>query len=535
MKDIISATILVGGQYHDFKTCSEILFNFLKDAGINVKLTTSVQELCEHLERSDVLIFYTQGGKLTEEEENEICSFVERGGGFVGIHCANDSFKNNKKYIDMIGSKFVTHPPIGKFLIEVKDKEHPISKRIQNFEIHDELYIIEHNSDIQVLFTSYYLNRLQPVVYVKSYGKGRVFYTALGHWTESLTNEYFQKLLLRGIKWTVGKLNPRIISCGIVGYGPAFSMGKYHGTYITSTPDLQLLAVCDINPERLKVAKNDFPNIETFENIDELLKIPQLDLVIVITPHSTHAPLALKSLQAGKNVVVEKPMCITVNEATEMIETAKRSRVMLSVFHNRRYDGDFLTIKDSIKYVQPIFHIELYLGYFIRPGVGWRSDKKISGGLFYDWGSHLVDWVLQLIPEKIDHISGYTHKRLWHNIDIEDEVEVIIKFKSGAIADIQLSTISAINKPRWRILGENGGIVSETENLKIIIPKDNMEMKVNYKQSEWGKYYSNIADHLIYGEKLDITAESARRVIDVIETAEKSWLSGKPLTPQCQI
>ena len=107
---------------------------------------------------------------------------------------------------------------------------------------------------------------------------------------------------------------------------------------------------------------------------------------------------------------------------------------MLSVFHNRRYDGDFLAIKEVIDkgLIGDVFRIEVYGGRYGHPGTWWRSDKNISGGAFYDWGAHLVDWVLNLIPEKVDSIMGFTQKIQWWDVTNEDEVESIIKFKNGA-------------------------------------------------------------------------------------------------------
>jgi len=218
-----------------------------------------------------------------------------------------------------------------------------------------------------------------------------------------------------------------------------------------------------------------------------------------------------------------------------MIEAAQDKNVMLSVFHNRRYDGDFLAIKEAIEkgLIGKVFHIELYGGGYGHPGTWWRSDKKISGGAFYDWGAHFVDWVLNFVPEEIDSVIGFTQKLNWWDVTNEDEVESIIKFKNGTIADIQLSTICSIPKPRWRILGTKGGILDEGKgSFKVITKGDKPgELELKYKKSSWENYYINIAHHLLAGDALEVTPESARRVISVIEAISKSALSGRVEKP----
>jgi len=323
------------------------------------------------------------------------------------------------------------------------------------------------------------------------------------------------------------------VRCAVVGYGPAFNMGKAHCEWISKTKGLNLVAVCDINPERTEAAKKDFPWIKTYNDLGEMLKDQEIDLVTVVTPHNTHARLALQSLKAGKHVIVEKPMCITTGEATAMIEEAKKRDLMLSVFHNRRYDGDFLAMKEIIdkELIGKIFHIEVFGGGYGHPGHWWRSDKKISGGAFYDWGAHLIDWVLNLIPERIVGVAGFFHKLVWNDVTNEDHVEAIIRFESGAVANVQLSSIARIGKPRWRILGTKGGILDEAGQkfFKVITQIEGIpaEMHIGYKGTDWSVYYSNIADHLLRGAELKVKPEEARRVIAVIETAEKSAKSGR--------
>ncbi|MCS7191444.1 MAG: Gfo/Idh/MocA family oxidoreductase [Armatimonadetes bacterium] len=316
------------------------------------------------------------------------------------------------------------------------------------------------------------------------------------------------------------------IRCAVIGYG----MGKFHSEQIEQTNAMKLVAICDVNSKRLEEAKRDFPQINTYQSVEDLLAHEDFELAVIVTPHNTHAPLTLKCLKAGKHVIVEKPMCITVKEAKAMIETAKQKGLMLTVYHNRHWDGDFLALREILQsgLIGEIFHVEMFGGGYHKPSWAWRSDKKASGGLFYDWGAHYLWWLLQIIPHEIQSVTGSFHKIKWQDVSIEDHVQAFIRFANGAIADVQFSTISAETKPRWFILGTDGAIVSEENQfrIKFFVNGNPAETKIPYRQSNWHEFYRNIANHLLHGEELAIKPEQAMKVIAVMEYAERSAKSG---------
>lgn len=321
------------------------------------------------------------------------------------------------------------------------------------------------------------------------------------------------------------------IRCAVVGYGGAFNMGKHHLDQIAATDGLTGVAVCDIDPARTEQAKEDFPQLEVFNDLEKMIEWGEFDLAVIITPHNTHAKLAIQCSEAGKHVITEKPMCITVKEATAMIEAARKSKKMLSVYHNRRWDGDFLAIQEVIRkgLIGDVFRVEACSASYQPPRDWWRSDKKISGGAMYDWGAHFVDWILNILPEKIVNVTGFAQKRVWHQMTNEDETEAIIRFESGAVANLQISSIARIGKPKWRILGTKGGILSGSDALQVHTEVKDVPAvaHIPHKESLWGAYYRNIAAHLLRGKALAVTPESARRVIAVIQSAEKSWKTGR--------
>ncbi|MBI3920817.1 MAG: Gfo/Idh/MocA family oxidoreductase [Armatimonadetes bacterium] len=372
--------------------------------------------------------------------------------------------------------------------------------------------------------------------YTKRYGAGTVVYLANGHDARSLKHPFFQKLLVRSVDYAVGRRETGEVRCGIIGYGGAFNMGKLHGDSINSTHGMRVVAVCDLSTDRTEQAKVDFPEAEVFNRVEDLLRKPDLDLCVIITPHNTHAPVALKCLRAGKSVVSEKPFCLSVKEADAMIAAAKESKVALTVYHNRRYDGDYIALREILQsgIIGEVFKVEANFGGYGKPGTWWRSDKNISGGAFYDWGAHFVDWVLNLVPQPIESVSGYFFNKMhWHHVSNEDHCEAVVKFRNGTVATVQTSSLAAVGAPRWRILGTLGAVIDDraVENHFTVVSHtsgEGVRMHVPYKSGRWDRYYPALADHLLRGEGLVVKPEEARRVIAVIEYAERSARSGKP-------
>ena len=319
------------------------------------------------------------------------------------------------------------------------------------------------------------------------------------------------------------------VRAGIIGYGGAFNMGKRHGESMVKTGKMTVAAVCDIDKERAEIGRRDFPGCSIFYDPVLMLQNAEVDLCIVILPHNLHAPMANTCMAEGKHVITEKPMCLNDREAQSMISTAFRNKVMLSVFHNRRWDGDFMALQEIVEsgLLGEIYHIEMYGGGYNAPRDWWRSSKEISGGLFFDWGAHYLDWLLQIVPEPVTGVTGFFHKLKWDNSN-EDNVEAALRFANGTVAHVQWSSLAMAGKERWRLLGSEGSAVSD--NGKFIVNTNvhgkRATIEWPHKESNWDAFYANIAAHLCDGEDLVVKPEQARRVIAVMDTAEKSSKSG---------
>lgn len=337
------------------------------------------------------------------------------------------------------------------------------------------------------------------------------------------------------------------IGCAVIGYGPQHNFGWAHAAWIEATADLKLLAVCDVNPARTAAAKEAFPSIRTYNDVAEVWADPEIELVSIVTPHYTHCPLTVAALGAGKHVVVEKAMCLSVAEATSMVEAGRVAGKMLAVHHNRRHDGNYRLIEQIVKSGQigDVFHIELAAGGFGQPELEWYTDKPKSGGGFFYWGPHAVDWILNLIPYRVVGVNGFFHKLVWHGMTNEDQTRAILRFENGTVADILWSHIAAVDKPLWRILGTRGGILDTgvggnvgyekqisgpsggSLRLVTIGEEGRTEREVPYLDSDWPSYWQDVANHLLRGGPVPVSGEFGRRVIGVLETAERSSTSGR--------
>jgi predicted dehydrogenase len=323
------------------------------------------------------------------------------------------------------------------------------------------------------------------------------------------------------------------IRCGAIGYGGAFNMGKAHAEWMREA-GMNFVAVCDIDPARCEAATEENPGIETWFDYHDMLDTAELDLVAVILPHDIHAEVAIECSKKRTHVVSEKPMCLSTEQADRMIYAAERTSMMLSVFHSRRWDGDYMSIKEIVEAgtIGDIVHIEAAIGSYGQPQDWWRSDKEISGGVMFDWGAHLVDWVLGLEKSDIKGVQGALWSGHWKGVTNEDQGQVVIRFESGASADIQVGQLVSITKPKWRILGTKGGITCDWDEditLKVAEGDELVESTIEPKESTWGEYYKIVAKHIRGMCDPPVLARDARRVIAILEAAEESAKTGKTI------
>lgn len=329
------------------------------------------------------------------------------------------------------------------------------------------------------------------------------------------------------------------IKVGVVGYGGAFNMGRIHFNEMKAA-GMTPLAVAELDPERRKIARQEFPGIETYATMEEMLRKSAVDLVALITPHNTHADLALKCLRAGRHVVAEKPMAITTAECDAMIAEAKRRKVVLSTYHNRHWDGIILGVLQLIREgaIGKVVRIDMEMGRLAKPGDWWRSSKSISGGILYDWGVHLSEYILQIADSTIAEVSGYTWSGVWASQTRwkqdtnEDEGQIVIRFTNGIWATLQITSLDGRpNQPWFKVVGTKGTLAPDWWNTEISTLEGDKRVTTQMPtpQSQGHLFYQNIADHLTRGSKLVITPEWARRPIHILDLACRSAKVGRAL------
>ncbi|MDY6914292.1 MAG: Gfo/Idh/MocA family oxidoreductase [Planctomycetota bacterium] len=329
------------------------------------------------------------------------------------------------------------------------------------------------------------------------------------------------------------------IKVGVVGYGGAFDMGKLHLAEMKKA-GMTPVAVADTDPARLKVAAGDFPDIETYPSMAAMLKKSGVNLITLITPHNTHARLALKALRSGRHVVCEKPLAITTAECDAMIGEAKKNRLVISTYHNRHWDG---CIMNALKYIRSgvigdVYRIEAHMGAYGKPDNWWRSSKSISGGILYDWGVHLLEYSFQIIDADIVEVAGFAKKGFWapktrwKNDTVEDEGLLVVRFAGGPWMTLCITSLDSNPKPsQLEITGTKGTFTFDYFNWECITHKGRKTAitKGPHPTSEGWRFYQNLADHLTKGAKLVITPEWSRRPIHVLDLADKSAKQGKAL------
>jgi len=325
---------------------------------------------------------------------------------------------------------------------------------------------------------------------------------------------------------------------------------------VTRTDGLELVAVVDPNVERRKAAETDFPGVRAYASVSDLVNDDDVEVALVATPPAHHVTLTLALLRAGKHVACEKPLCLTVAEADQIIGTATASRRMLTVHQNRRWDPDFVALRRAVNagLLGEIFNVETFVGGYAHPCRTWHSDTAVSGGAGYDWGSHHVDWVLQLLGGVPRLVQAHGHKRVWHDVTNHDQIRVRMTWSDGREAEFLQSDIAAVRRPKFYVQGTAGTLVGtyRTITLEAIEPgrgyvatqahhaEAPAELVLARYESGYGisetrlppaleqpyAFHRNLADHLHLGEPLAVTPASVRQVIAVLEAAQRSSTRG---------
>ncbi len=343
----------------------------------------------------------------------------------------------------------------------------------------------------------------------------------------------------------------------LVGYGPAGSF--FHAPLVAATPGLELDTVVTRSPERRAQVRAEHPGAAFADSADELwARAGDLDLVVLASPNRTHVPLATAALEAGLPVVVDKPLAATAEQARALAALADARGLLLSVFHNRRWDSDFLTLRALLDQggVGEPYRFESRFERW-RPQLkgGWREsgDPADVGGLLYDLGSHLVDQALTLFGPARRVYAEADARRAGTTAD--DDSFIAITHVSGVRSHLWMSATAARLGPRMRILGSEGGFVTygldpqeaalreglrpgegadwgaEPESAWGTLGTDGSVRPVPSLPGDYPAFYAAVAAALRDGTPPPVTALEAAATLEVIEAARRSAHEGRVVEP----
>ncbi|AWB07541.1 oxidoreductase (plasmid) [Azospirillum humicireducens] len=332
----------------------------------------------------------------------------------------------------------------------------------------------------------------------------------------------------------------RSLSVGLLGFGLAGSV--FHAPLILSEPRLQLKAVASSRTDDIR---RSAPGAEA-TTVEAVIADPGIDLVVIATPNTSHAPLAREALLAGKHVVIDKPMATTAAEADELIALAERQGRLLTVFQNRRWDNDFLTLRACLEKgeVGRPYHYEAHFDRF-RPQIkqGWREQTLAGSGVLFDLGAHLIDQALTLfgMPDRILADVGTQRP----DAQVDDWFHIVLGY-GPMRAILHCGTVVCRPGPRFQLHGDRGSFLKhgmdgqeaalraggmpteadwgldDPENHALLVQADGLERRVETLRGDYPAFYRGVAAAILDGAPPPVTAGQARDVLTVLEAVRKA-------------
>ncbi|KVW35673.1 oxidoreductase [Burkholderia ubonensis] len=340
-----------------------------------------------------------------------------------------------------------------------------------------------------------------------------------------------------------------LLRIGLMGFG--FAGATFHAPVIAASGRTQVAAIATGQRDRARAA---YPDARIVADLDALLALDDIECVVIATPNDTHFPLARQVLDAGRHVVVDKPVTLTSDEALALARLANARSRVFAPFHNRRWDGDFLTVRRIVESGElgRITYVTSHFDRF-RPQVRvrWREEAARGGGLLLDLGPHLIDQALALfgLPDTV----SATVKTRRDNGSAPDFVHVQLGYPDKDVA-LHASALSAIEPARFTLHGTRGsyqkfGLDTQEDQLKAGLTPDDVEFgggnppgvlrvldgdveterPVPTLDGQYAEFYRALAASIREGAPFPVTPQDAVDVMTIIELAAQSEHEGRRL------
>ena len=339
----------------------------------------------------------------------------------------------------------------------------------------------------------------------------------------------------------------------VIGYG---GMGGWHVKHLLASDVCELAGICDISEERCAVAAEN--GIKVYKNFEDVLADESVDILTLAVPNELHEPMAISAMEAGKAVISEKPVTVSLESLDRMIEASNRTGKLFTVHQNRRWDGDFLMMKQvyASGELGEVFGIESRVqGSRGIPG-DWRGKKEHGGGMILDWGVHLIDQILLMVYDKkvekvycrCDHVTNY---------EVDDGFKLDLYFEKELTARIEVGTSHFVSLPRYYMTGTNGSalvkkwkedctvvccknwdeknvvpVVTAAGLTKTMAPRNKETIEesiIPYPASDVHEFYRNVCAAIDGKADQLITHDQLRRVMKIMEAAFLSDELGAPV------
>src|SRR5437762_1371687 len=337
-----------------------------------------------------------------------------------------------------------------------------------------------------------------------------------------------------------------MIEVGLVGFGLA---GRaFHAPVIRAVPGLHLAAIVQRSGNE---AAEKYPDVRILRSLDELLAMPEIRVTVIATPNETHYPFARQCLEAGRDVLVDKPFTTTLEEAEQLVQLAKKTGRLLTVYHNRRFDGDFQAIRQVVE-AGTLGHIVRFETHYdryrpqLKPGA-WRETTRPGSCILFDLAPHLIDHALVLfgLPEAVTADVRIERE----NTVADDAFDIMLHYPGALRAVLRSSILAAAPRPRFVLHGTQGSFVKQTfdpqennlrhgnipakgawgaepeENYGLLTIPDGEKFKqrrIPSASCDYRDFYANLRDALLAKTEAAVSPEWALNVMRLLEMARES-------------